>query len=196
MTLAVIVGLCCTLAPGVWAGNVAGVRFPAALQQAAQDAVPQESAKPAEPTSQQPAGETATTPPANTTKQKPAATTPATPAKKTTHKKKTAAKASHAPAKVVVPNGSTSDPPEHFSSGHNPAPPPDQVQGINQLLDATESNLKQISGRTLSAAQQDTVTQIRAYMDQARKAVDSGDGERGRNLAVKAHLLSDDLVKH
>ncbi len=71
-----------------------------------------------------------------------------------------------------------------------------QIESVNQLLAGTDSNLKQISGRTLNPTQQDTVKQIHLYMDQARKAVDSGDVERGHNLAFKAHLLSDDLVKH
>jgi len=33
-------------------------------------------------------------------------------------------------------------------------------------------------------------------MQQAKSAADSGDLERGHNLATKAHLLADDLLKH
>ena len=71
-----------------------------------------------------------------------------------------------------------------------------QVKNADALLADTESNLKQISGRTLTQAQQETVKQIHSYMDQARKAISDGDPDRGRNLAFKAHLLSMDLVKH
>lgn len=71
-----------------------------------------------------------------------------------------------------------------------------QLKNTDDLLADTESKLKQISGRTLNAAQQETVKQIHLYMDQARKARDEGDLDRGHNLAFKAHLLSDDLVKH
>ncbi len=71
-----------------------------------------------------------------------------------------------------------------------------QLKNADDLLAGTESNLKQISGRSLNATQQETVKQIQQYMDQARKAIHEGDLDRGRNLAFKAHLLSDDLVKH
>jgi hypothetical protein len=37
--------------------------------------------------------------------------------------------------------------------------------------------------------------QIRAYMEQAKSADAAGELQRARNLAVKAHLLSDELVK-
>ncbi len=71
-----------------------------------------------------------------------------------------------------------------------------QLRNTDNLLAGTESNLKQISGRTLNSVQQETVKQIHSYMDQARKAINDGDLDQGRNLAFKAHLLSDDLVKH
>ena len=194
MTLAVILGLCSVLAPSVLSARDAGLRSPWLVAQATPQATP-EAPRPAEPP---PASETAQPPasnqtsPASETKPKP----PSSTAKKHTHKKSASSKTAEVPAKVVVPNGSTTDPKDQFSSGRNPTPAPNQVQGVNQLMDATESNLKQISTRTLNAAQQDTVKQIRTYLDQARKAMDSGDAERARNLAVKAHLLSDDLVKH
>jgi hypothetical protein len=71
-----------------------------------------------------------------------------------------------------------------------------QIQKADDLLAGTESNLQRISERTLNATQQETVKQIHQYMDQARKAMGEGDLDRGRNLAFKAHLLSDDLLKH
>lgn len=71
-----------------------------------------------------------------------------------------------------------------------------QLKNTDELLAGTESNLKQISGRTLTATQQETLKQIHLYMDQARHAINEGDLDRGRNLAFKAHLLSDDLLKH
>jgi hypothetical protein len=33
-------------------------------------------------------------------------------------------------------------------------------------------------------------------MEQAKSALDEGDLQRGENLATKARLLSDDLLKH
>ncbi len=64
-----------------------------------------------------------------------------------------------------------------------------------QLLASTEANLKQVGEKRLSAGQRDMVTQIRQFIEQAKTAVSSGDLERGRNLAMKAHLLADELVK-
>ena len=39
------------------------------------------------------------------------------------------------------------------------------------------------------------VQHIRSYMQQARDASKDGDTERAYNLALKAHLLSDELIK-
>jgi hypothetical protein len=64
-----------------------------------------------------------------------------------------------------------------------------------QLAAATEENLKKIAGRTLSSGQQDMLNQIKQFMGQSKEAVAAGDLERGRNLANKAHLLSEELVK-
>jgi hypothetical protein len=44
--------------------------------------------------------------------------------------------------------------------------------------------------------QQDSVSQIRKYMEQAKTAEDEGDVQRAQNLASKALMLSDDLLKH
>ena len=71
-----------------------------------------------------------------------------------------------------------------------------QRQSTTQLLAATDANLKQISSRQLNSTQQDSVSQIRKYMEQAKAAEKAGDVQRAHNLASKALLLSDDLVKH
>jgi hypothetical protein len=67
-------------------------------------------------------------------------------------------------------------------------------QNTGQLLDATESNLKKLT-RQLSDNEQATVRQIRTYILQAKSAVNDGDLERAYNLATKANLLSNELVK-
>ncbi len=71
-----------------------------------------------------------------------------------------------------------------------------QNQDATQLLSATDANLKKLEGRTLTTSQQDAVNQIQQYMQQAKTAAAAGDVERAHNLAVKAHVLSDELVKH
>lgn len=69
-----------------------------------------------------------------------------------------------------------------------------QKQTTAQLLDATEKNLKGLT-RSLSRDERAMVTQIKSYVTQSRKAASDGDFERAYNLAVKAHLLADALVK-
>ncbi len=64
-----------------------------------------------------------------------------------------------------------------------------------QLTAATEENLKKIEGRQLDANRQQMVSQIKEFMEQSKKAIADGDPERGHNLALKAQLLSDELVK-
>jgi len=71
-----------------------------------------------------------------------------------------------------------------------------QRQTTSQLLASTDLNLRRLSARPLDLSQQATVGQINAFMQQAKKAVSDGDVQRGHNLALKALLLSDDLVKH
>lgn len=68
-----------------------------------------------------------------------------------------------------------------------------QKQSTAQLLEETE---KSISGlKDLSHEQNETLAQVRSYVNQSRKATSDGDFERAYNLATKAHLLSDALVK-
>jgi hypothetical protein len=69
-----------------------------------------------------------------------------------------------------------------------------QKQTTSQLLDATEKNLKGLN-RGLSSDEKAMVMQINSYITQSRKATSDGDFERAYNLAVKAHLLADALVK-
>jgi len=69
-------------------------------------------------------------------------------------------------------------------------------QDTDHLLASAEANLKTISAGRLSAAQQDTVNQIKNYMEQAKAAAGSGDVQRAHNLASKAEMLSADLARH
>jgi hypothetical protein len=96
--------------------------------------------------------------------------------------------------KKVIRDGGSSEPSIQLSGGTT-GEQAMQQRSTEQLTAATEENLKQISGRQLSASQQDMVTQIKQFMDQSKSAIAAGDSERGHNLAEKAHLLSEDLVK-
>jgi cytoskeletal protein RodZ len=99
------------------------------------------------------------------------------------------------PSKKVVRNGGTDDPAVKLSPGLS-AQASQQRESAEQLLAASDANLNKIAGRTLSASQQDTVKQIKSYMDQAKSALNEGDIQRAYNLALKANLLSVELVGH
>ncbi len=68
-------------------------------------------------------------------------------------------------------------------------------QSTTQLLDTTEKQLKQVDGNTLSSDQRAMLAQIRTYISQSRKAITEGDYERASNLAKKAQVLTDELIK-
>lgn len=96
--------------------------------------------------------------------------------------------------KKIIRNGGSSEPSIQLSGGAA-GQQAMQQRSTEQLTAATEENLKQIAGRQLTAAQQDMVAQIKQFMDQSKSAISAGDPERGRNLAEKAHLLSEELLK-
>lgn len=98
------------------------------------------------------------------------------------------------PAKKVVRDGG-SDEPTIQLMGSTPAEQASRQRSTDELRAATEENLKQIEDRELSPTQRDMVSQIKQFMEQSKTAVASGDAERGHNLAMKARLLSDELVK-
>jgi hypothetical protein len=94
----------------------------------------------------------------------------------------------------VVRNGGTSDTKVAISPGMSDQQASQKLQKTDRLLSSTDANLKQIEPRQLSASQQDTVKQIKSYVDQAKVAASKGDVERAYTLASKANMLSADLV--
>lgn len=101
-----------------------------------------------------------------------------------------------APDKVVVPNGGTGDPKVQLAPEVTKQQAKSQQKNVDQLLASTDANLKTLSGRQLNSDQQDMVRQIRMYMEQAKAAVAAADLQRAHNLALKASLLADEMVKH
>lgn len=87
-----------------------------------------------------------------------------------------------------------------------PAPTPQQISpgptsdggnsqaSTDQLLQGAEANLNGIT-RTLSKDEEAMRTQIREFISQSRAAITQNDLARAHTLAVKARLLSDELVK-
>ncbi|MGA9800591.1 MAG: hypothetical protein WBQ68_16375 [Terriglobales bacterium] len=118
------------------------------------------------------------------------------PAKKRRHRKTAANTSTTTPQKKIVRNGGTADPAVQLAPGISAAQASSQRQNVTQQLAATDANLKQIASRPMNPTQKESISQIRQYMEQAKAAEQAGDVERAQNLASKARLLSDDLVKH
>jgi hypothetical protein len=98
------------------------------------------------------------------------------------------------PQKIIVRQGGTAEPSIQLAgspSGNQGS----QKDSTNQMLERTEGNLKKIAGRQLTTTQEQTVSQIRQFVDQSKSALAAGDSERAHTLAWKAELLSEDLVK-
>jgi len=100
------------------------------------------------------------------------------------------------PPPVAAPAAQPQRPAEETQLTATNSPQEALHQQINttQLLDATENNLKSLN-RSLSSDEQATVQHIKSYVQQSRMALDEKDFERAYNLAYKARLLSDELVK-
>jgi hypothetical protein len=111
-------------------------------------------------------------------------------------RKRIASNSDSAPRKIVVREGGAREPAAQIAPGLTPAEEARQRHSADRLLVSTDDQLKQLQGRTLDARQQETVGQIRNYLDGARSALKEGDLRRASTLAEKAHLLSEDLVKH
>lgn len=98
------------------------------------------------------------------------------------------------PPKITVQEGTTNQgatPPSGAVPGDNSS----GVQGTTQqLLDGAENNLRNIK-RQLSSNEQAMVQQVNDYITQSKKATTDGDNVRAHILALKARLLSDELVK-
>jgi hypothetical protein len=213
MYLAGILGLC-TLLPGPGSSPLRGgpALFDAPPSSAQStpspptsqpEATPADSSKPA--TSQQQdqshAAQHTQSKPAKATKpalagqpaptQKPAPTKPRDPA----GKKRPATVPGQPPPKKVVREGSTADPTTQLAPGISPEQASRERQTTTQLLSSTDAALQELSGRQLSSDQQETLAQIRKFMQQSKAADKDGDPQLAYKLAVKAHLLSDGLAK-
>jgi hypothetical protein len=98
------------------------------------------------------------------------------------------------PRKIVIREGGAIEPPAQIVPGMTAQEANQARQNAVELLVSTQENLKRLAGRTLDARQQDTVAQINNYADGARSALQDGDTQRAHTLALKAHLLAEDLA--
>ena len=68
-------------------------------------------------------------------------------------------------------------------------------QETTQSLDIAEKNLASTGNKRLNPAQKDLVSKIKGFLKDAREAAQAGDWARARNLAKKAQVLSEELVR-
>lgn len=163
---------------------------PDSSQQPKQDTT-QSAPRPAEPS--QPAAN----PPADTSPgvQSPPSDPKASAPPKPSARKKHAQPEGEETQKRVIHRGSTVEPAIQLAPGMTDEQAARQRKNTNQLLASTDASLQKLSGRQLTKDEQDTVAQIRRFMQQVKTADATGDLQRAYKLAVKAHLLSDALAK-
>ena len=144
-------------------------------------------------TPQQPTSETHEAKPTKPSQSDATAKKPAT---KKRRRKPPVAASNSTSEKKVVKNGGAADPEAQLSPSVSNEQASRERESTTQLLANSDANLKQLAARQLSTTQQASVSQIRKYMEQAKAADAEGDVQRAQNLASKALMLSDDLVKH
>jgi hypothetical protein len=99
------------------------------------------------------------------------------------------------PPKIVVRNGGTSEGTVQLSGGSSAGKESPRRAGTDKLLGSTEEALKKIDSLQLDSTQQQTAKQIHQYVVQSKTALAAGDLDLAHNLALKAHLLADELLK-
>jgi hypothetical protein len=96
--------------------------------------------------------------------------------------------------KVIVPEGSTAEPTNQVSTTMPTVKESETKLNTERSLQTTERDLKAITW-TPSLDQKSTMDQIKTYITQSRSANTDGDVLRASNLAQKARLLCDELLK-
>jgi outer membrane biosynthesis protein TonB len=112
------------------------------------------------------------------------------------HARHTAAKKPGEKSEVARNNPKKIIPAEtgQISPGPTPANSGTGQTSTDQLLQSAEANLNGIT-RTLSKDEEAMRAQIREFIKQSRTATTENDPARAHTLAMKARLLSDELVK-
>lgn len=97
------------------------------------------------------------------------------------------------PSRKVIP-AEPAPTPQPISPGPTPPNGGNNQTSTDQLLQGAEANLNGIT-RTLSKDEEAMRSQIMEFIKQSRTATTENDPARAHTLAVKARLLSDELVK-
>jgi len=208
MYLAGILGLCVLLhvsASGYGRGGLSSFKNPpASLQNPAQEPPKTDTPvrqSPAQPDDRPATPQDRSSAPSTGNQPTPDSTKPVSPEPKAGAGSKKSARKTHVPStdgepqKRVIHRGSTVEPTTQLAQGITEEQAAKQREATNQLLANTDASLQKLSGRRLTKDEQDTVAQIRRFMQQVKTADAAGDLQRAHKLAVKARLLADALVK-
>jgi hypothetical protein len=98
------------------------------------------------------------------------------------------------PKKVIPPGAPETPTGGQISPGPTSADAAHSQTSTEQLLQSTENNLNNIK-RQLTKDEEAMRAQIREFISQSRKATTENDLARAHDFALKARLLSDELVK-
>jgi hypothetical protein len=143
-----------------------------------------------EPTVQQPPEP----PPAKTKPKKPTRTTTSSAKKNPSAVPPPTAGGNQTVASLHPPKATSPEPGTALAAAVPSAQVTQQKEDTARMVESTENSLKGLN-RTLSDDEKSMRSQIQSYLQQSRKATTDGDYERAFNLAKKAQLLAEALVK-
>jgi outer membrane biosynthesis protein TonB len=99
------------------------------------------------------------------------------------------------PAPVETPKPKPEPEPPQISPQLSPQDQADAMRHTNDDIRTAERNLQRANGRKLNDSQTDLVGKVQGFLSQAHEAILANDWVRARNLALKAEVLSTELVK-
>jgi hypothetical protein len=99
------------------------------------------------------------------------------------------------PIKVIVTQGSTTEPSIEVAGGASGAQASNERNTAIQMLETTEANLKKVEAGQPDSNQQEMIKQVRQFIDQSKAANSAGNLDQAKTLAWKAQLLSEELLK-
>jgi hypothetical protein len=106
-----------------------------------------------------------------------------------------AASAPARPAPAEPSRPRTEPEPPQISPQLSPQDQADAMRHTNDDIRTAEKNLQRANGKKLDASQTDLVGKVQGFLSQAHEAILANDWVRARNLALKAEVLSAELVK-
>ncbi len=99
------------------------------------------------------------------------------------------------PAPVETPKPKSEPEPPQISPELSPQDQADAMRHTNDDIRSAEKNLQRANGKKLNPSQNDLVGKVQGFLSQAHEAILANDWVRARNLALKAQVLSTELVK-